>query len=98
MIDEYDDRMLVGEVALQDLHRVVGYLESGDQLHLAHNFVFIDQDWDADTLRHLDRRLRGARGGGGLARVVLWPTTTTRAPPAASTTTGSARSGPARSW
>ena len=49
MIDEYDDRMIVGEVALQDLHRVVGYLESGDQLHLAHNFVFIDQAWDAET-------------------------------------------------
>ena len=49
MIDEYEDRMLVGEVALQDLHRVVGYLESGDQLHLAHNFVFIDQAWDAET-------------------------------------------------
>ena len=48
-IDEYDDRMIVGEVALQDLHRVVGYLESGDQLHLAHNFVFIDQAWDAET-------------------------------------------------
>ena len=48
-IDEYDDRMIVGEVALQDLHRVVAYLEYGDQLHLAHNFVFIDQDWDAET-------------------------------------------------
>ena len=41
--------MIVGEVALQDLHRVVAYLESGDQLHLAHNFVFIDQDWDAEA-------------------------------------------------
>jgi len=40
--------MIVGEVALQDLHRIVGYLESGDQLHLAHNFVFIDQDWGAE--------------------------------------------------
>jgi alpha-glucosidase len=49
VIDEYDDRMIVGEVALQDLHRVVGYLESGDQLHMAHNFVFIDQDWDAES-------------------------------------------------
>ena len=26
VLDEYDDRMLVGEVALQDLHRVVSYL------------------------------------------------------------------------
>ena len=49
VIDEYEDRMIVGEVALQDLHRVVGYLESGDQLHLAHNFVFIEQAWDAET-------------------------------------------------
>jgi alpha-glucosidase len=49
VVDEYDDRMIVGEVALQDLHRVVGYLESGDQLHMAHNFVFIDQDWDAEA-------------------------------------------------
>ncbi len=49
VVDEYDDRMIVGEVALGDLHRVVGYLESGDQLHLAHNFVFIDQEWDAET-------------------------------------------------
>ena len=49
VVDEYDDRMIVGEVALQDLHRVVAYLEYGDQLHLAHNFVFIDQEWDAET-------------------------------------------------
>ena len=48
VIDEYEDRMIVGEVALQDLHRVVAYLEYGDQLHLAHNFVFIDQDWGAE--------------------------------------------------
>src|SRR3954463_3530444 len=48
VVDEYDDRMIAGEVALSDLHRVVSYLGSGDQLHLAHNFVFIDQEWDAD--------------------------------------------------
>jgi alpha-glucosidase len=49
VIDGYDDRMIVGEVALQDLHRIVSYLESGDQLHLAHNFVFIEQEWDAEA-------------------------------------------------
>ena len=49
VIDEYDDRMIVGEVALEDLHRIVAYLGYGDQLHLAHNFVFIDQEWDAET-------------------------------------------------
>jgi alpha-glucosidase len=49
VVDEYDDRMIVGEVALEDLHRIVAYLGYGDQLHLAHNFVFIDQQWDAET-------------------------------------------------
>jgi len=49
--EEYEDRMLVGEVALQDMHRVVSFLNSGDQLHLAHNFVFCELDWDADAFR-----------------------------------------------
>jgi alpha-glucosidase len=49
VVDEYDDRMIVGEVALQDLHRIVLYLESGDQLHLAHNFVFVELPWEADA-------------------------------------------------
>jgi alpha-glucosidase len=43
--------MTVGEVALLDLHRVVSYLNSGDQLHLAHNFVFAELDWDAEAFR-----------------------------------------------
>ena len=51
VVDEYEDRMIVGEVALQDLHRIVGYLESGDQLHLAHNFVWAELPWDADAFR-----------------------------------------------
>jgi alpha-glucosidase len=51
VVDAYDDRMIVGEVALQDLHRIVGYLESGDQLHLAHNFVWAELPWDADAFR-----------------------------------------------
>ena len=51
VVDEYEDRMVVGEVALQDLHRTVSYLESGDQLHLAHNFVFVDLPWNAEAFR-----------------------------------------------
>src|SRR5689334_14638530 len=49
VVDEYDDRMIVGEVALLDLHRVVDYLAGGDQLHLAHNFVFAHLPWDAEA-------------------------------------------------
>src|SRR4051794_20536162 len=51
VVDAYDDRMIVGEVALLDLHRVVAYLGSGDQLHLAHNFVFAHLPWDAEAFR-----------------------------------------------
>jgi alpha-glucosidase len=51
VVDEYEDRMIVGEVALQDLHRTVSYLESGDQLQLAHNFVFVDLPWNAEAFR-----------------------------------------------
>ncbi len=47
VVDEYPDRMIVGEVALQDLPRVVQYLHGGDQLHLVHNFVFAELPWDA---------------------------------------------------
>jgi alpha-glucosidase len=51
VVDEYEDRMIVGEVALLDLHRVVRYLDGGDQLHMAHNFVFAEQEWDAEAYR-----------------------------------------------
>jgi alpha-glucosidase len=49
VVDGYDDRMIVGEVALDDLHRVVSFLNGGDQLHLAHNFVFAELEWDAEA-------------------------------------------------
>jgi alpha-glucosidase len=43
--------MVVGEVALQDLPRAVSYLGTGDQLHLAHNFVFVELPWNAEAFR-----------------------------------------------
>src|SRR4051812_5226292 len=80
VIDEYDDRMIVGEVALQNLHRIVAYLEYGDQLHLAHNFVFIDQEWDAeayaDSIADFERLASQAGGPGGGSPPVAhnaWP-------------------------
>jgi alpha-glucosidase len=51
VVDSYPDRMLVGELYLLDLVRFVGYLNSGDQLHLAHNFVFIQLPWSAQAYR-----------------------------------------------
>ena len=52
LLDRYDDRMAVGEVYLLDLRDLVRYYgEAGDELHLAHNFVFLHQPWRADRIR-----------------------------------------------
>jgi alpha-glucosidase len=48
---EFDDRMLAGEVYILDLPRLVNYVSSGDELDLAHNFVFLRLPWDASAIR-----------------------------------------------
>jgi alpha-glucosidase len=53
VVDEYPDRMIVGEVYLLDLRRVVDYVGGGDQLHMAHNFVFTLLPWDAEAFRQV---------------------------------------------
>ena len=51
-LDEYDDRMAVGEVYLLDPAKVVRYYgEAGDELHLAFNFSFLRQPWKAGAFR-----------------------------------------------
>jgi alpha-glucosidase len=50
VVDEYPDRVLIGEVYVLDLHRLVPYLD-GDELHLAHNFVFLRLPWSAAAFR-----------------------------------------------
>jgi alpha-glucosidase len=51
VIDEYRERMIVGEVYLRDLRQVVPYVNTGDELHLAHNFVFVHLPWEAAAFR-----------------------------------------------
>lgn len=51
VVDEFEDRMIVGEVALEALDRTVSYIADGDQLHLAHNFIFPKLPWQARALR-----------------------------------------------
>src|SRR4051794_38536826 len=51
VVDEYPDRMLVGEVYLLDMRRVVNYVRGGDKLDLAHNFVFVKLPWSAPAFR-----------------------------------------------
>ena len=68
VVDEYEDRMIVGEVYLRDLERLVQYVKSGDELNLAHNFVFVLLPWDAREMRRsVDEFERLSEGAA-------WPT------------------------
>jgi alpha-glucosidase len=66
-LDEYDDRMLVGEVYLLHQPALVPYLGSGDELHLAHNFVFLHQPWKASAFREVVEEFEALVPEGG------WP-------------------------
>ncbi|NJD27215.1 MAG: alpha-amylase [Chloroflexi bacterium] len=51
-IDGYEDRMAVGEVFILDPRRMVRYYgEALDELHLAFNFSFLRQPWNARAFR-----------------------------------------------
>ena len=67
VVDEYEDRVLVGEVYLLDLRRVVEYVNGGDQLNLAHNFVFVHLPWDARAIR------ASVEEFASLAEPTVWP-------------------------
>jgi len=49
LLDEYPERMTVGEVYIMDPMQVATYYGRGDELHLAFNFSFLRSPWDADS-------------------------------------------------
>src|SRR5688572_21246044 len=52
VLEEFDgDRVAVGEVYILDQRRLASYVTSGDELHLAHNFVFLNLPWSAERFR-----------------------------------------------
>jgi alpha-glucosidase len=52
VLEEFDgDRVAVGEVYLLDQRALASYITSGDELHLAHNFVFLNLPWSAERFR-----------------------------------------------
>ena len=53
VLEEYDGRMAVGEVYLLDQAALVEFLITGDELHLAHNFVFLRTPWRAEAFRQV---------------------------------------------
>ena len=52
VLEEYEgDRMAVGEVYLLDQRALAPYVSSGDELHMVHNFVFLNLPWSAAGFR-----------------------------------------------
>ncbi len=49
--EEYGAKLLVGEVYVLDQNKLLTYVNSGGELHLAHNFVFVRQPWSAAAFR-----------------------------------------------
>ena len=60
--DEYEDRLLVGEVYILHQPRIVDYVSGGDQLHLAHNFVFLNQPWSARSFGEVTAEFEAVAG------------------------------------
>jgi alpha-glucosidase len=70
VLDAYPgDRMMVGEVNLEEHARIVRYYGEGDELHLAFNFLPLYADWDAAAWRTLLADIEAAYGAAG-----AWPT------------------------
>jgi alpha-glucosidase len=61
VVDEYDDRVMIGEVYLPIGSLVSYYGEPGQpEAHMPFNFQLIDTPWDASHLRHVADRYEAA--------------------------------------
>jgi alpha-glucosidase len=70
VLDGYGgDRMVVGEVNLTEHASLVRYYGTGDELHLAFNFLPLHSAWDADAWRGLIGDIEREYGSAG-----GWPT------------------------
>jgi alpha-glucosidase len=68
VLEEYDgDRMAVGEVYLLDQTQLAEYVRTGDELHLVHNFVFLNLPWSAAQFRKTVDEFEELAGAGA------WP-------------------------
>jgi alpha-glucosidase len=56
VLDEYPDRMAVGEVDPHGLERLVRYYGEDDELHMPFNFQFLEQPWRAEAFRAVVER------------------------------------------
>jgi alpha-glucosidase len=72
VLEEFDgDRMAVGEVYLETQADVARYVNSGDQLHLVHNFHLLAQPWEAPRFRAVIEEFLGLLAPGAWPAWVL---------------------------
>lgn len=72
VIDEYDDRVSIGEIYLRPWsHWVKYYGENGDELHMPFNFELLNQPWAAVDMRNTVESLEHALPDGAWPNYVL---------------------------
>ncbi len=70
VLDEYDERMMVGEIYLP-VEQLVTYYGDGDECHMPFNFQLILLPWDARVIGDYIRRYEAALPPGGWPNWVL---------------------------
>ncbi len=71
LLDEYDDRMMVGEIYLPNETLVTYYGASFDEVHLPFNFQLINAKWEAPVVRAMVDAYEAALPPGGWPNWVL---------------------------
>ena len=85
VLDEFADRVLIGELYLPIERLVTYYGQDGRGAQLPFNFqLLLLQDWSADALAGIDHAATRRRCRRAPGRTGCWATTTGRASPAAS--------------
>jgi alpha-glucosidase len=70
VLDEYDERMMVGEIYLP-LDRLMTYYGDGDECHMPFNFQLIQLPWNARAIGDYVRAYEAALPSGGWPNWVL---------------------------
>ena len=84
VIDEFDDRVLIGEIYLP-LHRLVAYY--GNDLagaQMPFNFALLSTLWSARSIEKIIADYEGALPAGGMAELGAWQSRSARGSQAAS--------------
>jgi alpha-glucosidase len=71
LVDEYDERVLIGEVFLMDPARVAKYYGAGDELHQGFNFSLLSGPWSGERFKREVERFQAAVPPEGWPNQVL---------------------------